>query len=233
MKKVIIADDIKESLEKDQSFLNRSDVRIFTVSTNEQSLALHKTEKADLIIAKLDSPEMKGEILSSLIREDSELRNVSLIIVCPDTESDIKRSLHCQANAFITIPINSAILLQEAHQLLNIAPRKAYRVPVSIKITGKSKDTPFIGYTENLSISGMLFHSDTILFEGDAIVCSFYLPDSTHITSNAEVVRVLEKETDHDTNFYGIKFVDLSANIISAIEAFIKEEALQAKQHTS
>jgi len=79
----------------------------------------------------------------------------------------------------------------------------------------------------------MLFHSDTILFEGDAVVCSFYLPDSTHITSNAEVVRVLEKETDHDTTFYGIKFADLSTNIISAVEAFIKKEALHANKNTS
>ena len=63
MKTVIIAKDIKSIIEKDQSFLNRADIRTFTVSSNEQALALHRGEKADLIVVDLDSPEMTGEML--------------------------------------------------------------------------------------------------------------------------------------------------------------------------
>jgi c-di-GMP-binding flagellar brake protein YcgR len=70
----------------------------------------------------------------------------------------------------------------------------------------------------------MLLHSEALLFEGDTITCSFYLPDSTHITINAEVIRILEKETEHDTNYYGVKFIDLSSDFSSAIEAFVEKE---------
>jgi CheY-like chemotaxis protein len=224
MKKIIIAEDIHTMLEKEKSFLNRSDIRIFTASTNEKVLALHSVEKADLIIAMLDTPGMNGETLSSLIRSDNELCNVSLIIVCSGTESDLERCLHCRANAFITRPMNNKLFLQEAYQLLHIAPRKSCRVPLSIKIIGTTKGAPFTGYAENISVSGMLLHSDTILFEGDMIICFFYLPDSTHITSNAEVIRILEKETEHDTNCYGIKFIGLGTDFSSAIEAFVEKE---------
>lgn len=224
MKRVIIAEDIKAILEKEQSFLNRADIRTFTVSANEQALALHRAEKADLIIVNLDSPQMSGEMLCSLIRDDKELCKVSIIIACSNTESDAKRCLQCRANAFITSPPNNAILLQEMHQLLYVAPRKSLRVPLSIKIHVISKGTPFMAYAENISVSGMLLHSEALLFGGDTITCSFYLPDSTHITINAEVIRVLEKETEHDTNYYGVRFIDLRIDFSSAIEAFVEKE---------
>ncbi len=224
MKRVIIAEDIKAILEKEQSFLNRADIRTFTVSANEQALALHRAEKADLIIVNLDSPQMSGEMLCSLIRDDKELCKVSIIIACSNTESDAKRCLQCRANAFITSPPDNAILLQEMHQLLYVAPRKSLRVPLSIKIHVISKGTPFMAYAENISVSGMLLHSEALLFGGDTITCSFYLPDSTHITINAEVIRVLEKETEHDTNYYGVRFIDLRIDFSSAIEAFVEKE---------
>ncbi len=224
MKKIIIAQDIKESIEKDQSFLDRSDIRIFTATTNEETLTFHKAEKADLIIANLDTPKMTGEVLSSLIRNDPALRNVSIIIVCSESEAHAKRCLHCRANAFITSPIDSTILLKEIHQLINIAPRKSLRVPLSIRINGTSKGKPFTAYTENISVSGMLFHSNTILFEGDTIICNFYLPDSTHITTNAQIIRVLAKETEYDTNGYGITFMNINTQCKAAIQQFVEIE---------
>jgi len=142
MKKVIIAKDIWAVLYKEQSFLNRSDIRIFTATTNEKALAIRKNEKADLIIAKLDTPKMSGEILCSLIRENEELRNVSVIIVCSENEADLERCEQCRANVFISSPINNAILLQEAHQLLHIAPRMSLRVPINIKLNGTKKKNP-------------------------------------------------------------------------------------------
>ena len=225
MKKVIIAEDIQAILEKEDSFLNRSDVSIFTAANNDQVLALHRAEKVDLIIAQLDTPAMSGEVLSAIIRDDDELCKASLIIVVgSDTEDDLKRCLQCRANAFVTSPVNKAVLVQEINQLLHIGHRKSCRVPVSIKIHGRSSEIPFTGYAENLSVSGMLLHSDTLLYEGDDITCAFYLPDSTHINTKAEVIRVLGIETEHDTNGYGIKFIDLSTDFSSAIENFVKKE---------
>jgi CheY-like chemotaxis protein len=224
MKRAIIAADVKAILAKEPNVLDRADIRILTVSSNEQALALHRAEKADLIIVNLDSPEMTGEMLCSLIREDKELCKVSIIIVSSNTESDTKRCLQCRANASLTSPPDSAILLGEMHKLLHIAPRRSLRVPLSIQIHIVSKGTPSIAYSENISLSGMLLYSEAPLFKGDAITCSFYLPDSTHMKVNAEVIRILEKETEHDTNYYGVKFIDLSTECRSAIEAFVEKE---------
>lgn len=223
MKKIIIAAGIKALLEKEQSFLNRKDITIFTATDNAKAIEIHRTERADLIIAELDDPGMSGEILTSLIRDDAEMCKASIIIVCSDTESDMRRCLQCDANAFVTRPVNNASLLQEVYHLLHVAPRKSLRVPLSIMIQASAEGKPFIAYAENISVSGMLLHTETLLCEGDEIVCSFYLPDSTHITTNAEVVRTLDKETEHDTNAYGIKFIDIGAVSYSAIRAFVEK----------
>jgi CheY-like chemotaxis protein len=228
MKKVIVSEDIWTVLEKEQSFLSRSDVKMFAASSNEKALALHRAEKADLLIAKLDSPDMNGETLSSLIRTEKGLSRVSLIMVCADTESDIKRCLKCNANAFITAPVNAAALLQEAYQLLNIAPRRSCRIPVGMKIQGTSKKLPFTAYAENISASGMMFRTAAIFFEGDTITCSFSLPDSVRITANGEIVRVMETKAEPDNRRYGVKFIDLSTESYSAIEEFVGRECVKA-----
>ena len=222
MKRVIIAEDVKAILEKEQNFLCREDIRIFPVSSNKQALALHRAENADLLIVNLDSPDMGGETLCSLIREDKELCKVSIIIISSDTKSDAERCLQCRANASLTGPLDCAILLEEMHKLIHIAPRKSLRVPLSIQIQIVSKGKPSIAYSENISVSGMLLFSEAPLFKGDTITCSFYLPDSTHIKVSAEIIRILDKETEHDTNYYGIKFIDVSTHCGSAIEAFVE-----------
>ncbi len=224
MKKVVIAEDICAILEKEKNFLDRSGIKIFTAATNKKAISLHKTKKADLIIANLDTPEIDGETLCSLIREDPELSKVSIIIVGSGTESDLKRCLQCRANAFIPRPINTAVLLQESHQLLNIAPRMSFRVPISVKLYGTRKEKPFTGYIENISTSGMLFRSAVKLFEGDTIQCLFSLPDSTHIITTAEIMRLVPKRGKGDTNRYGITFNDLSGDAISSIESIVKKE---------
>ena len=222
MKKVIIANDIRAILEKKKTFLDRSAVRLFAAPSNEKVLALHRAIRADLIIAKLNMPEMSGEALCSHIREDEELRRVSIIIVCSDNESDLARCVQCRANTFISSPIDTELLLQEAHRLLNIAPRTSYRIPIRVKFFGKSKQMTFTGYTENLSSSGMLLCTMSHLFEGDSVMCSFSVPESTQITVQAEVVRVLGNEPGQSGNCYGIKFANLGTNVASAIQAFIE-----------
>ncbi len=42
---------------------------------------------------------------------------------------------------------------------------------------------------------------------------------------NAEIIRFLNKVTEHDTNCYGVKFIDLSIDFSSAIGKFIEEKS--------
>ena len=224
MKKVIIAKDLITIVEKDRSFFNRTGIKTIQAATNEEILALHKAEKADLIITNLDMPEMNAENLCSLIRSNDALRYVSIIIVCPETSVNLHRCIQCKANAFVTTPLNHAVLLQEAYLLLHVTPRRSCRIGLKLKMEGKAKEKPFTGLTDNISVSGMLFRSAAILFEGDSIRCSFSLPGASCISASAEIVRTLKNKNEpFEKNIYGVIFSDISDKDISAIQTFIEK----------
>lgn len=227
MKRVIIAKAVYEVLKDGQNFLFRSDISTVPADTNALALALHKEQPADLIIAELDDGDLPGEKLCSLIRKDSGLRNVSLMLVCSGAGTDLKRCVQCSANAFVSRPLNTVILLQEAYQLLNIAARKAYRLELRVRCEGTTKGRPFTGHTENISTTGLLLESRADLLEGDLIVCSFSLPETRRLTVTAEVVRVITGKLGQ-AKIYGACFADISPEVISAIEALTGEDSRRA-----
>jgi CheY-like chemotaxis protein len=225
MKKIIVTEDISSALERESSFLERSGIRIYPVPSNPEALELHRSEGADLIVANLRDEGMAGDELCSVIRGNEPTRNVSVILLSPETPEDLERCSDCGANAVVGIPVNTTVLLQEAHQLLNVALRKSCRVPVSIRLTGTSREKPFTGGAENVSASGMMFTADAILYEGDTVTCSFTLPGETPMRTAAEIVRVIEKEAGGG-NLYGIAFSDPTARVFSALEEFVERECL-------
>jgi CheY-like chemotaxis protein len=226
MKKIIIADSIRKLIDEEGLF-GRSSIRILEVSSNTAVLDIHSDEKTDLIITDLEMPGMSVEKLCSEIRNDKELRNVSIIIVCPDSESE-KRILQAKANAVISKPVNAEMLIDKARHLLNIAKRTSFRVPIAVKVEGRHMDKPFLGHSEDLSASGMMFYSDKTIGKGERIVCAFMLDDVTRIATDAEVVRVERRQVGYDTKQYGIRFVDADKEFISAIEAFIEKKRGEA-----
>jgi response regulator RpfG family c-di-GMP phosphodiesterase len=228
-KKILVIHDIKSVITKGESFFKREHVQILTSSSNEEALSIHKDEQVDLIITNLDSPQMDGKTFCSLIRDDVFLQRVSIIIVYPDIKPANEMLSQCRANAFIREPINLSLLSAKAQQLLNIAQRESLRAPVAVKVQGKYKGKPFLCISENISATGMLFHTEKIMHKGDVIACSFFLPNSVHIVTEAEIVRIVKKKTEFDTHHYGIKFSKLKSKDKSEIETYTKEELRRLK----
>ena len=228
-KKILIAHDIKAVITKGESFFNREYIQVLTASSNDEALSIHKDEQVDLIITKIDSPQMDGKTLCSLIRDDVFLQRVSIILVYPDIKPANEILSQCRANAFIREPINLSVLSAKAQQLLNIAQRESLRAPVAVKVQGKYKGKPFLCISENISATGMLFQTEKIIHKGDSIACSFFLPNSVHIVTEAEIVRVVKKKTEFDTHHYGIKFSNLKSKDKSEIESYTKEELRRLK----
>jgi c-di-GMP-binding flagellar brake protein YcgR len=115
------------------------------------------------------------------------------------------------------------VLFEKAHCLLSIAQREFFRSPIIVKVKGEHKDEAFFCLSENISASGMLFGTDKTLSNGDSILCSFVLPNSTRIITEAEIVRVVAKMGDFDTNQYGMRFLNIDVEYKSAIELFVRE----------
>lgn len=220
MKKILLADGLRDLFTEQSSFLDRGDVTVFTAATNNEALMIHGRELVDLIITKLELPGTPIEDFFSAIRNDKELRKVSTIIVYKDTLSQRERCKKCRANAIFTMPVDTAMLNLKAQQFLNIMPRKLYRAPLAVGIQGRFRDKPHPFWTENISARGMLIRTEEPLVQGDGVFFSFFLPDGTHISGYGEIARV--DQSANGGYHYGIKFTNVSPADSSAIEAAIK-----------
>ncbi|KKL50551.1 hypothetical protein LCGC14_2304390, partial [marine sediment metagenome] len=151
MKKVIIIDDIKEVLDRENSFLDRSVIEVYPVPSNAEVLLVHREIKVDLIITYLDMPDLSGEDLCEAIRKDPTCSKVSILMVCPNEKVREERSKHCRADAFVPTPVSEEALLLKAHDLLKIPSRTSFRVPVNASMSLESGDGKnFLGFSQDL-----------------------------------------------------------------------------------
>jgi CheY-like chemotaxis protein len=220
MKKIIMTDDVRTALGPETSFLQESGVRIYPAASHDEVLNIHRAEKADLIITRLDSPGMPGEKLCASLREDRELRNVSVIVICPDTPEARERASRCRANEILLLPIAIPVLAEKAQQLLFVPPRKSLRVLVNVRVGKDGEERSFFCRSEDVSAAGLLIETDKHLARGDRCSCTFTLPGSGEITVSGEIVRLIKPPLDSNLNRYGIKFTDLSDQARMAIESF-------------
>lgn len=229
----MIAQDINKILQQKNSFLKRADIKVFTAASNDEALKIHREERVHLIITQLDMPGMTSEQFCSLVREDPELRAVSVIMICTNNRAEIEQSSRCRANAVILRPVNPALLLAKAQQLLDISWRETYRVLLSLTVDGNAKDTPFFCRSQNISTSGMLIETDKTLPHGDRVICSFFLPDSMRIQAAGEIVRIPQQATGSTVKQYGVKFSNLTPEARQALEAFVEKKAQKMRPGAS
>jgi CheY-like chemotaxis protein len=227
MKKIMIVDGLETFIFTEKNILRRADFKIFTATSGEEALKVHKAEKVDIIIADLDLPDIGGDKLCSMIRNDEELKSVSIIIVCTTAPSDIERASRCKANSYITKPISSRQLLEKVAQLINVPERKSCRILLKVSVSWKSASGSFFCSSRDISATGILLQTDRMLAVGDVISCNFYLPNSIRVFANVEIMRITMN--DDDTFLYGAKYVDLSPQYRSAIEAFINNRSAKIK----
>ena len=225
MKKVLIAKDLHALLLPQNSFLNRAGMQMFTVSSNDELLEVHRSVQADLIITQLDLPGMSTEQVAYRIREDS-MRSAPILMVCPNTSNAIEQCGRCGAAAVIPRPVNPLVLLAKAQQLLAIAWRETFRALVNIVVEGHSGSSTFFCRSRDISVSGILLETEKLLHEGSTIACSFYLPESSQVQATAEVVRTVAPPDQKAPHQYGLKFLQMNAEHRRSIEMFIHSKSL-------
>jgi CheY-like chemotaxis protein len=209
MKKVLIAQDIHRVLKQEGSFLERTDLQVFTAATNDEVLRVHLAEHVDLIMTRLDLPGMTSEKLFNLIREDPALRTVSAIMACANTPEAIRESSRCRVNAVLLDPLHPVLLLAKAQQLLNIAARETIRVLLGIIVDGRFGQEAFYCRSKNISATGMMIETRKRLAEGARLSCQFYLPDATKVEMTGKIVRIIQQTSGGEDHQYGLMFTDL------------------------
>jgi DNA-binding response OmpR family regulator len=223
MKKILLFRELKSFFHEEKDIFDRAEFQIFTATSAEDIVKIHRTEQFDLIILQLDMDGLSAEKICSFLRNDGDLKHVSILIICNNTTTDIARVQKCKANSYVTRPILHEVLMQKVGQLLAIPDRQDYRVLVKVTVKGKLNNVSFFCSSYNISITGMLIETEKALETGDNIACSFFLPNSDQILTDAEIMRTISA---HHTSFqYGIRYINLNPRYRAEIEKFIKRRS--------
>ncbi len=214
MKKILFVDRVKQNM--DYGLLEElSEFEVFTAYSNADALRIHRKEKASLIITELYGSGMSGVQFCAHIREDEELRGVSIIMCCRDNEIERREAAQCRANAVLTLPLSAAALRRKIDAFLNISARSIFHAQFSARTSGFSRVT-IDCRTENISVTGMLIRADAELRQGDLLHYSLDLPPAKSFAMQAEVVRA-------DRGNYGVRFARLDPLARRAIEVLVSQ----------
>jgi CheY-like chemotaxis protein len=220
MKKIIIPDGLKDLLADKIYSLSRETIQIFTVTRSEEVLRLHSKERADLIILDMDSWGIEGGELCKTMREDDDLKKVSIVIVYSPEDPEIGRYNICGANALLEKPVDPGEFLSDIEGLMGIAGREALRELIKVSVRAETAGDFFFATSLNISTSGMLIQSDRVLAGGSMIRCSFYL--DRKITLEGRIVRAVQEA--EDLFHYGLRFSDPGPDTKALLEAFLNTE---------
>ena len=220
LKKILLVNNLPNFLERNASLLSRSGFKLYTATSAIEALEIHRAERVDVIIAMLDMPEMGGDMLCSLIRQDLDLRKVSILLICNPTPEQIEKAARCGANAWICRPVRPDLLLQEIGKLIDIPTRLDHRA----RIHGIVRSKWFSGTSRNISVSGILFETDKVLDSEAPITSMSFFIRSREIISDGTVVRSISMPGGLYS--YGVKFIGLAPEYRKEIETFVNQNLM-------
>jgi CheY-like chemotaxis protein len=224
MRKAVIAQPIQALLEPGSTVLDRSDITVFPAATNDEVLAIHRAKRVDLIMTRLDLPGMAAGQLFHAIREDPDLRAVSAILACANTQEAIEESSRCRVNAVLLDPLHPVVLMVKAQQLLNIAARESLRVLLGITVDGRFGKEAFYCRSKNISASGILIETRRRLAEGERLSCQFSLSGGAKVQAGGKVIRIMEHAPGADGRQYGLMFTDVEPEVRKLLTDFVEKK---------
>ncbi len=222
MKKMLLANDLKNYFTEKNSFIHRADIAIFSAASNDEMLEIHKWEAVDLIITRTDMPGIAFEKFLNIVQESKAVRAVSTIVICKGSPVLQEFYKQCGADAIVSLPVDTFALHETVQRLFRVSPRKLDRSTIAVSIKGSIRNTPCTFWSENISPGGMLIKSETPLSMGEGITFSFKLPGGPRVNGFGEIARGAQFHSKPDTFLYGIRFIGIHPTSKKAIEDCVK-----------
>jgi DNA-binding response OmpR family regulator len=221
MKTIIFTDRVKQNVGID-FFEELSDLEVLTAYSNADALKIHRKEKAALIITELYGSGMSARQFCAQIRDDGELRDVSIIVCSRDNEIELGEAAQCRATAVLMLPLRGSVLRWKVNELLRIPARSSFHTQFSAR-TSRTMRMSIDCRTENISVTGMLIKADAELQRGDLLHYSLDLAPAGPLPMEAEIVR-------NDRGRYGVRFSCIDPAAQRAIEALVSQNPYRGKE---
>ena len=119
MEKILVVDDENDLIMMVQMRLETNGYEVISANDGEEGLEKAKSENPDLIILDVMMPKMDGYETCSLLKNDAQCNKIPIILFTGKAKDEfMKIGQMAGADAFITKPFESPVLLAKIEELL-------------------------------------------------------------------------------------------------------------------
>lgn len=195
--------------------------RVLRRPTGQEVQKSVRSDRPALVVLGTDLPDIGATELCRRLRGDKSTSGISCLFVGETTDrerSDDARS--AGVNDVLLKPYEDMAFLEAVSRLADVAVRRATRLLVRMEVGLSHGDEFQVGFTHNLSASGMLVESEYAANPGESLKLRFFLPGQPReLVADAEVIRVQGERGGRTT--VGLQFTYLSLEDRTALEQFV------------
>jgi DNA-binding NarL/FixJ family response regulator len=223
--KVLLAGIGRGPFEAIAPVLERQKLDIVRVESPEAAVEMAMAENVDLIIFDAEPNEMPLEdVVAKLRGQDSASAKSSLLVMAePGTDQHARELIGNGVNRVMLLDDPEELIEKQVADLLNIAPRAAVRFATRLYTSLDNGTEEIFGQTANLSISGMLVQTPTLLEPGQKVVFEILIEDRDGaVIGDAEIVRHASKDRE-GLDGVGVRFLGFREDCQDVLDSVIED----------
>lgn len=225
---ILLVDHSRGALLFQESLLRRRQSVVITALAGSEGLEKARAERPELIMFGFDLFDMNAPEFCREIRNDPELKGISLLFVCErECQEQGEMVLSAGCNDVVVRPLQRAELDEKVARLTSIPSRRELRTMTRLEVSLENEGRFVLGRSLNISATGMLLEVDQVMSEGRMRV-NFYLPgDPKPMKVDAEVLRA---EFVGTMAKYGVRFLEVDDEQKERIERFVNRLRSRERQ---
>jgi len=225
-KTLLIVDDVELFIQLQISHLGHQRYHIHTARSGAEGLQMARSMKPDLILMDLFMPDMNGDQICSILKEDPETSSIPVVLVSSGGRGRSRAaSVSSNCDGLIFKPVRRDLLLSVVENLLGTNLRASDRILVLIHGTAviDEKECPVTLHT--LSSDGAFVQIEPTPIRGDMMELSFPLPGQEKVVNvrSAAVVWCGSLAEDGPDGV-GVYFLTIDTDVRKQISNFVQNQ---------
>jgi uncharacterized protein (TIGR02266 family) len=219
--KILLVDDLLALIDLQRNYLKRTTCRILTARDGGEALRVCRLEKPDLVFLDAAMPGMDGIETCRAIKTDPVLRRIAVVIVAPGGRTE--ECLAAGSDDVLTKPVSQDDFLLRVRRFVPLLERGESRIPASLRVEFKVRDSRYRAYTKDVSPHGVFLKTPRPLAPGTRLSLEVHLPGREDaLLIQGEVRRVIEAHAGSQLlPGIGVRFVDIDPEARRVLKDFI------------
>ena len=189
-KNLLLVDDTELFLAMENSFLERREFILHSARSGSEALEKAKAILPDLILLDLHMPDLSGDQVCMMLKDDPQFQDVPIIIATVErNRPTLAKCIEAGCSAIIQKPFSREVLVRTVLEVLVVAQRQWRRVEVQIPCIVRIDDEELQSTIKNISEGGAFVEIGIPLEKESILELDFILPHADYSVSAHVVVR--------------------------------------------